>query len=243
MSDLERSNVEFESTRWSLVDALRDGDQDARDRALSELSKVYWPAIYSYLRRKGNNRDQASEVTQAFFSDVIFQRKLFANADVDRARLRNLVLVALRNYCTDRHRRAEVRNENSTFSLDGIEIEDRLQNGSQDDPDDAFNRRWASGVLEESLRRSEQLYRDEGKDSFWEAFSVRVLQPALHGVQAPRSAEVARQLGFDSETAVNNAIHAIKTRQQMFLKQIAAETTSGNGTADEEYRYLLSILM
>ncbi len=243
MSDLERSNVEFESTRWSLVDALRDGDQDKRDRALHELSQIYWPAIYSFLRRKGHNRDQASEVTQAFFGDVVLHRKLFANADADRARLRNLVLVALRNYCTDRHRRAEVRNENAMFSLDRIEMEDRLQNGANDDPENAFHRRWASGVLEESLRRCEQHCRDEGKERHWEAFSARVLQPTLHGVQPPRSADVAAQLGFDSEAAVNNAVFGVKARQQMYLKQIATETTSGNGTADDEYRDLLSILM
>ena len=124
MVDLHQSNVDFSPTRWSLIDNLRSGSPDDHAKALETLSKVYWPAVYSYLRRRGKNRDAASEITQAFFSDVIFQRDLFKQADETKARLRTLILKALENFMIDQHRRSTTRNEHMHLSSDQCALEE-----------------------------------------------------------------------------------------------------------------------
>ena len=69
----------FSETSWTLLDGLRDGDEKARRHAREKLITIYWPAVYAFLRRKGHGRDEAIELTQAFFTDKVLERELFGS--------------------------------------------------------------------------------------------------------------------------------------------------------------------
>ena len=57
----------FPSTHWSLIKrAGSPGSSQAR-AALAELCSAYWYPIYAFIRRKGNDPDQALDLTQGFF--------------------------------------------------------------------------------------------------------------------------------------------------------------------------------
>ena len=244
MVDLHQSNVDFSLTRWSLIDNLHSGSPADHAEALEILSNVYWPAVYSYLRRRGKNRDTASEITQAFFSDVILQRDLFKQADETKAKLRTLILKALENFMIDQHRRNTTRHEHLRLSSEQCDLEEYYLPSSADNenPGDSFQRRWASAVLQEALIRCENLYLQSNQYHYWEVFRARVINPNISGSQPPSSESLAEQYEFDNSAAVNNAVFTVRKRQVALLKEVIAETTSGEGAAEEEYQNILEIL-
>lgn len=244
MVDLHKSNVDFSPTRWSLIENLRSGSPDDHAKALETLSKVYWPAVYSYLRRRGKNRDAASETTQAFFSDVILQRELFEQADETKAKLRTLILKALENFMIDQHRRNSSRNQHLHLSSEQFDLEElHLPNSNEEEkPGDSFQRRWAGAVLQEALIRCEKMYLTSKQYHYWEVFRARVINPNIIGSQAPTSEALAEQFDFENPAAVNYAIFTVRKRQVALLKEVIAETTSGEGAAEEEYQSILDIL-
>ncbi|MBA3544097.1 MAG: sigma-70 family RNA polymerase sigma factor, partial [Chthoniobacterales bacterium] len=66
----------FASTRWSLV--LAAGDAEATPSqsldALSELCRIYWRPLYLFLRREGIGAEDAQDLTQGFFAELIRDR-------------------------------------------------------------------------------------------------------------------------------------------------------------------------
>src|ERR1041384_7929473 len=73
---LERTNAAFGTTRWTLLERLCDGTEQQRREAMNEVIVAYWPPVYAAVRRMGRGREEAAEVTQAFFADVMLERAL-----------------------------------------------------------------------------------------------------------------------------------------------------------------------
>ena len=59
--------VAYRETRWSLVLKACAGSTDA----LESLSRLYWPVIYSFLRRKGFSQEDAEDMTQETFTRLL----------------------------------------------------------------------------------------------------------------------------------------------------------------------------
>src|ERR1700738_4095571 len=92
----------FASTRWTVV--LEAGDSAAASAqslsALSELCQIYWRPLYLFLRREGYGSDDAQDLTQGFFADLI-QTRSYARADRERGRFRSFLLGALKHFVAD----------------------------------------------------------------------------------------------------------------------------------------------
>src|SRR5204863_5262986 len=84
----EESHAEFPKTRWSLIDALRQGSPLEREKAIRSLAATYWPALYAFFRRSDVGRGQAAELTQAFFVQKVLEENLFEKAHEQRGSLR-----------------------------------------------------------------------------------------------------------------------------------------------------------
>ena len=240
--DLHKSHVEFKKTQWSLVESLRSGDENQRGEAIARLSQIYWPAVYSFLRQRGQDRENAAEITQAFFSDVVLNRGLFDKADSSRAKLRTFILKSLQNFMVDQHRRSSSRDDHLKISLDQtILVEEDMINHLNEPPDQLYNRLWASQLLLETMKRCEKAY-EESKNKNWSVFMKRVIHPALNGCHPPTSEDLAIEYGFKSASNVNSAVHSMRKRMLVTLKQVVAETTPDPETAEEEYATILELL-
>ena len=66
----------FATTRWNVVEAAGAGCSEAARDALEELCDAYWHPIYVYVRRKGHGPDDAEDLTQEFFAQVIAKQHL-----------------------------------------------------------------------------------------------------------------------------------------------------------------------
>ena len=75
----------FLTTRWSVVRAARSTDVGAARAALADLCQSYWLPLYGYVRRRGHQREEARDLTQAFFARLLEKRDFdAANPDVGR---------------------------------------------------------------------------------------------------------------------------------------------------------------
>ena len=93
-TDLGGAGYVFLTTNWSLIEGIQSTDDN--NRSLIELLlKRYWKPVYCYLRRKGHSNEQAKDLTQGFFHEVVLNRNLVQRADQSKGRFRAFLLHAL----------------------------------------------------------------------------------------------------------------------------------------------------
>ena len=218
----QESRGAFPTTNWADVRAL-DGSRGAESLRL--LVESYLPAVYSFLRRRGLDRERAADVTQGFFADVVLARALFQTAAESRGKLRSLILTALKNYCVDIGRRERARGAGMLRPLEDSWLvrEDDLLAQAPESADSAFERRVLLAVLEEALRRCETHFLGSGKRGHWMAFDARVLRPLLASVAPSPIDDVARVHGFASPADVSAAVQVVKRRLAALMQEVAAE--------------------
>ncbi len=240
---LDESHAEFPPTQWTLIEALQAADHPQHSEALEILVGNYWPPIYAFLRRTGKAREEAAEVTQAFFADVVLQRQLFDRADPQRGRLRALLLIALKRFLRDSHRRQAARGSTITISLEQMKREETIvADDSSCSVEEAFDRRWAVAVFEEALRRCEKHFRTKARGKHWAAFEAHVLRPSI-AMSHPRPlAKVAEEVGFDTPEEVAGAVRTVRKRVLTLLRQAAAETAIDQDDQEAEYHLVVSLL-
>src|ERR671923_1570546 len=73
----------FASTRWSLVMAAGQRDSRESETALATLCRLYWYPLYAYARRRLPSAEDAQDLTQDFFAQVLEKDYL---RQVDRQR-------------------------------------------------------------------------------------------------------------------------------------------------------------
>lgn len=238
MSGLESEySGNFMTTRWSLIGALGTDDDRSREVA-EELSRRYWSPVYAYLRRHGLHDDDAREIAQGFFADVVIGRNLFSRAEPDRGRLRTLILTALDRYRIDQYRRGERRLDTHAPALD--------ETGSADpnatDPAGVFDREWAAAQLNEALDRARKHFMSNDREQHWQAFERYVLRPISAGVSRPSTAALADELGFRSAASLVSALQVVRTRVLAMLRTVIAESVGSGDELEQEYEHTVRLL-
>src|ERR1035437_6757838 len=80
---MEPGDGRFPSTRWSLVvAAAHQGTPDGRE-ALASLCSAYWYPLYAFVRRSGQDPASSEDLTQAYFTRLLFMRVRRPAAGVD----------------------------------------------------------------------------------------------------------------------------------------------------------------
>ncbi|MGD9688323.1 MAG: hypothetical protein AB7Q91_10685 [Phycisphaerales bacterium] len=201
--------------------------------------------MYSALRRMGRDRNTAAELTQGFFVDVVLQRRLFERANVNRGKLRTLLLTALGNYVVDTHRRRAIDPSRNPISLSAMEAEESriaAEGYGREPASEHFDRRWALGILEEAMTRCERRFHARGKERHWRAFEAWILLPAV-GQSAPSDLrQVARLTGFSGSAQVAAAIQTVRVRLAAHLAEVVSETVESAADVAEEIEYVQRIL-
>lgn len=152
----------FPTTRWTLVLASRD-EGEARRAALDALFTIYWRPVYVYLRRKGLSSEAAEDVVQGFFTSLL-ERDFLERADPARGRFRSYLRVSVDHYLANLYEKEAARKRGGGLrfvALDAVLAERDLP-AAPESPDAAFDREWATAVMERSLARLRQEYA-EGK--------------------------------------------------------------------------------
>jgi RNA polymerase sigma-70 factor (ECF subfamily) len=231
----------FRTTRWSVV--LRAGEEpgETSSAALEELCRTYWVPAYVFVRRRGYGVEDAQDLTQAFFAQLIAQQGL-ANVDRARGKFRSFLLACLSHFLAkDRRDRGTLKRGGgrSFLPLSPGDAEELLVAGTTHDtsPEAAFDQRWALAVLERALGCLRQEMAEAAKADQFEHLRVYLTEsPGDNGYGA-----VAARLEM-TPVAVATAVHRLRRRFRELVRETLAQTVSTPLELDEEMRYLLEVL-
>jgi len=233
----------FLTTHWSLVDDI-DASEDAdKSRALvGLLLKRYWKPVYCYLRRKGYENEQAKDLTQGFFHEVVLGRDLIQKADQSKGRFRTLLLTALSRYLISvrEYETAQKRMPpHKLVSLDSIDPPEFLELMARSTPEDAFNYAWTSSLVEQILHEVETTCRDQGQTVYWLVFQNRVLQPIMERTNPPSLAEICRRYGIENGIKASSMILTVKRRFRATLKKHLRNSVTSDEEEMDEFREIM----
>lgn len=217
--------------------AARQGDDMASKEALEELCKGYWPAIYTYLRALGCDREEALDETQEFMTHFI-QGGGLHNVSPERGRLRSYLRQSLRNHLTTVRRDAarQKRGGGKTFvSMDDVDVFDVPS--EPDAADEWFDRRWAWALVKRAMERLQERYNRRNRMTVFNALHEGLVCPEL----LKPYAEIGVALNM-TENQVKLEVHRARRRFAEELRAEVAATLSPESDADEELRYLMSVL-
>ncbi len=223
---------DFPPTEWTRViePALGKVIQD-------ELVLRYWKPIYSFLRRKGYSNEDAKDLTQGFFTEIILDSNLFQGIHRSKGKFRTILLTALDHYVIDVARH-EKRKKRHPGSLSSLEEDLYVPDDSLSRPEDAFDYAWAVEVLQDVLNALHAECRQDGLSEHWEVFHARVLAPMLEDRPAPSLPELCARMGIDSEAKASNMIVTVKRRFKDLLKRRIRKYVDSDADVDREIRRL-----
>jgi DNA-directed RNA polymerase specialized sigma24 family protein len=243
-TDMGGEGGEFLTTHWSLIeDVKKRPDQDAA--LIGLLLERYWKPVYCYLRRKGYDNEQAKDLTQGFFHEIVLNLNLIQRADQSKGCFRSFLLYALNQYLmNERRRRTAQRNipKDKIVSLDAIEPPLLPQSVIESTPDDSYNYAWVSALLDQVLADVKRNCREQGMETHWCVFSERVAQPMLNNA-APRSlTDICAEYGIESEKKASNMIVTVKRRFQAALRQYIRSTVASESQMADEVKEIMQFL-
>jgi len=227
----------FATTHWTVVLAAGRRATPQSDRALEELCRAYWFPLYVYVRRRGHSREDAEDLTQAFFARFL-ARNYLAGLSAERGRFRAFLLASLKNFLAnewDKSQRLKRGGGETPLSLDWETADTKFQVAAQNEPrpDKAFDREWALALLAKVIERLQAEAAADGKAKLFE--QLKVFLAAGKGETA--HADVANALGME-ERAVRVAVHRLRKRYRQLLREEIANTLSEPAMVDEELRAL-----
>ena len=206
------------------------------------LLQRYWKPVYYYLRRSGYDNEQAKDLTQGFFHEVVLNRDLIQRADPSQGRFRAFLLHALKQYVIDTKRRQSRQTRippDKLVSLDTASVPALPQTVSTWSPEECFTYAWKSTVLDQTLAAVEQDCLSCGQQIHWQLFRDHLLRPTLEGRESPPLQELCQHYGIDSEKTASNMIITVKRRFQRMLKEHLRSTVSSDTEAQEELQDIL----
>jgi len=236
----EYGGAVFTTTHWSVV-LEAQGESPAAKEALEKLCRTYWRPIFAFLRRQGKSPEEAEDITQGFFAQLLKRKSLDA-VRKEKGRLRSYLLGALKYFVADEQRRAMAIKRGKgqrLISLDELHAEEQIGMEPADTvtAEMIYERRWASTVLERVLSRLKDEYGAAGNAALFD--SLKQLLPDEPG--APSQAEIATHLGM-TENALRQAFYRFRQRYQALLREEIAHTVATPGDIEDELRHLIAVI-
>jgi RNA polymerase sigma-70 factor (ECF subfamily) len=229
----------FATTHWSMVQAaIVAGPSPESREALAALCEAYWYPLYAFLRSRGASRDDAEDMTQAFFARVLEKNGL-RHADRTKGRFRAFLLTALKNFSANEYDKTSAKKRGGgvaplSMEFDTAEGRLQLEPPTSETPEKSFDRRWAVTLLDRVLARIRSEMSAAGKQAQFNALSTY-----LAGDRARTYAKTAAELSM-SEAAVKVAVHRLRRRYRDVLREEISHTVSTAVDIDDELRYLWS---
>ena len=231
----------FATTHWSVVLAAQRSDSTRAHAALSHLCQTYWYPLYAFVRRQGHAPHDAQDLTQEFFARLL-EKNYLAIVARERGRFRSFLLAALKHFLANEWNRARAAKRGGgreVLSLNETNAEGRyvLEPADETTAEKIFERRWATTLLDQVVKRLRDEYVRAEKPELYEALKNCL---TVESRSAPY-AELAVRLNT-SEGAVKVAVHRMRARYREVLREEISQTVSNAEEVEEELRHLFAAL-
>ena len=237
---LGNDRAAFQSTLWSQVFAAGKLNSPNSKQALEELCRLYWLPIYAFLRRWGQDREDARDLTQGFFA-YLLERNAIAKPNPERGRFRSFLLGTLKNYVSNQQNWANAIKRGGQHKL--VSIDEETAEGlyahepaTHATPDNIFEKRWAMAVVEEAMKRLRADYAHAGMESLFVS-----LQPWLTGDCESGFASLGATLG-KSEGNARVLVHRLRERFRNLIRAVIADTVTDAEEVETELAHLQAAL-
>ena len=237
---------QFVSTRWTVVLAAGDSQLPSAHagQALSELCRIYWRPLYLFLRREGIPSEEAQDLTQGFFAELIRDRT-YRRADREKGRFRSFLLGALRNFVANarqseqRQKRGggmirEIFDEHAIAELEQARAAAKWSGSATA----LFDREWAAALMRQTFDRLTQECAIAGKKALFETLHPYL---ATTGDEAIPYQEISRQLHRPAGT-LRSDVARLRTRYRVILREEVRGTVAEPAEVDDELRYLCQVI-
>lgn len=227
----------FQTTRWSLIAAAARGAPEAR-AALEELCRIYWYPLYAFVRRDRRQRssDDAADLTQAFFADLL-ARDDIADVAPEKGRFRSWLLQSMRHFLANESDRANAwkrGGKDVTISIDAAAADKRYLYEPVEgvDAEVLFLRNWASAAITRAMTslRAEVAEISDDRARVFDAIKD-ALTGELDDGEYERRAKALRTTPAALRTAAS--------RWRKLLRAEIAETLALGEDVDAEIRTLI----
>ena len=242
-SPIAKSNTgaRFEATEWTVVLGAAADSGESALAAMERLCRIYWPAVYAFIRRQGLAAHDAQDLTQDFFARLVEKQSL-QHVDRDKGRFRSFLIASLRNFLANARDHAQAAKRGGGVNVISIEAE-QAERGYFDiadtrdaTPEQSFDRQWALTVLDRALKRLEQEQTAAGKASQFARLREFLSNAAEEGY-----AHAAADLGLKPGT-VSVAVYRLRQRYRDLVRAEVAQTLAAGDDVDAELGYLLGAL-
>ncbi len=205
--------------------------------ALEELCRAYWFPLYAYVRRRGHNKEDAEDLVQAFFARFLAKNYL-TGLNAERGRFRAFLLASLKHFLANEWDKVQAQKRGggvAPLSLDWQTADTKFQVAATNEPspDKAFDREWALVLLAKVIERLQQESAADGKAKLF----AELKSFLMAGKNETAQSEVAKALGME-EGAVRVAVHRLRKRYRVLLRDEIAQTLADESSVDEEMRAL-----
>lgn len=209
--------------------------------ALDRLCRIYWPAIFAFSRRSGDGQEEAQDLTQGFFEQLLARRWL-DQVDAAKGRFRSFLFTAFTRFSRDEWRKTQrqKRGGGAAFlSLDELQEEGHHDAGSMDThtPDVAYEKRWVEALIQTVMTRLKNEYSAAGKDALF--FVIKAFLTTTRGETPYAGAAAAAGM---SEPGIKSAIFRMRQRYGELFREEVANTCTSPDEVEEEIRHLLAVM-
>jgi DNA-directed RNA polymerase specialized sigma24 family protein len=223
----------FPPTRHSVIERIRDGNDDTRRQAFGDLIEGYWKPVYKHLRITWRlTPDDAQDLTQGFFADA-FQKSWLEKFEPGKARFRTFVRV-----CADRFvmnaRQAASRlkrgGATQTVALDFDAAEREIAARPPSAPPEAeelFHQEFVRALFDNAVRAVRAECERSGRALHFELFEKYDLSPA----DDVSYALLAEQFNLTT-TQVTNYLAAVRRN----FREHALDSLRGLCGSDAEFK-------
>ena len=232
---------EFATTRWSIViSAGRTSTPDSK-QALESLCETYWYPLYAYVRRRVPNVDEAHDMTQAFFAELL-ERNYVGTAEPQRGRFRAFLITAFKHFLSKQWEKAKAQKRGSgriplSLDFDSADSTFRIEADSGRTAEQLYDQQWAIALLGRILERLEVESQQAGKGNRFAELKGFIIGDHSGATYAA----VAKNLGM-SDAAAKKSASRKRRRFGQLLREEIAHTVGRPDEVEDEIRNLFAIL-
>ena len=231
----------FATTRWS--DVVAAGQQSSPDskRALESLCAAYWFPIYAYARRHVPDVNEAQDLTQAFFAELL-EKNYVGSATRERGRFRAFLLTAFKHFLSKQKAKAKAQKRGggrAPISLDfgSADSNLRIDPAAGLTAEEFYDQQWVITLLGQIMERLEAEFVRNGKSR-----QFAELKGFIIGDHAGTTyTQVAASLNT-SEAAAKKAASRMRRRYRELLQEEIAQTVASLDEVEDEIRNLFATL-
>ena len=226
----------FCTTQWTVILGV-SGPVQERKTALEQFCRMYWYPIYAFIRRRGTPVEDARDLTQEFFAQML-EKDWLEGVERRDTRFSTLLLTVLKRFLATVHRDATTLKRGGgaqVLSLDVALAEEWLgaEPSTGETPENTFERRWALAVMDAALAALRTQAANAGKGRHFEALVLFLSREPESGEYESLEPVLGMKPG-----AVAVAVHRLRQQYREALRSELGAGELPSSRVDEELRHL-----